>query len=464
VSFSDLAILVGSCMSNLIRYGVVAGDRVVVVAPNSIATVAIYFACARLGAIWVGVNPSAPAAEQVRQCQVVDPVLIIVDSAPDGLSRHVRVLSLEAAQCSRTDAVPASRPPLDTPCAIAFTSGTTAQPKPVVHTRAAVSLTAAALAAVDRNDTDRVGVVLPMSIHNVLVVGVIASLVAGATAVLVDRFNAVAVAAACRERRLTELSALVPATVYDLVRDHNVEPGDLASLRHAGVGGAGLQEDIRNSFEAKFAVRLVGSYGMTEAPGPVCLEHPAEIHRPGSSGLPLPHVVVDAVGETNRPARAGETGRLRVCPSREGPFAGLFRPPAWAWVDGELQSVAGAGTCLHTSDFGWIDDDGSVYVSTRDANVIVRGGVNVNTGELESILGLLPELREVAVVGEADDRLGERIVAYVELAPGADIGPDWLHQQARALLSHGKSPDEFVVTTLPRNTLGKVVRRLLTRP
>ena len=143
-----------------------------------------------------------------------------------------------------------------------------------------------------------------------------------------------------------------------------------------------------------------------------------------------------------------------------GPWAGLYRPSLGLWTaDGLVAREHGNG--FRTGDFGRIDDDGTVHVSGRKADVIIRGGVNVNAAELESILGQIPNLREVAVVGRPDARLGQRIVAFVESEQGAAVDPQFLVSQAREMLSHGKVPDEFVVGPLPRNAMGKVVKRQL---
>jgi acyl-CoA synthetase (AMP-forming)/AMP-acid ligase II len=465
VSYRDLATMVRRRAAALARHGVSPGDRVVVVAPNSAASVELFLACLLLGAIWVGVNPTAPPAERDRQSRLVRPALIVAD-APTAVPEPAPVVDLAAVLDEQSgEFLGTTTGPADSPCSIAFTSGTTGTPKAVVHSRAAVSLSAAALAATKLTHGDRIGVVLPLSIHNVIVVAAMAALFAGATAVVVDTFTAAAVAAACRDWRLTVLTALVPATIYDMVHDESIAPTALSSLRYAGAGAAGLSEQVRKAFEEKFDVRLVFSYGMTEAPGAVCLEDPDADHREGSSGVSLPHVVVGAVDEDGRPLARGQEGRLRVCPTDSGPWAGLFRPPIGQWIERGLVHRSSTDCCLDTGDYGWVELDGSVHISGRAAHVIVRGGVNVSAGELESILAGIAGVREIAVVGEPDERLGERIVAYVEMSVGAETDINRLRDRARNLLSHGKVPDEFVVVdTLPRNAMGKVVRPGLVRP
>lgn len=443
VSYAELGPSVRDLAGALTRQGVRAGDRVAVMLPNCVAAVQLYLACACVGAIWVGLNPAAPQAERDRQCALVRPVLTVT---PETLSDLV-------ADPAPWDGEP---PDPQTPCAIGFSSGTTGTPKAVVHNRAAVSLTAAVSAQAQVRGDDRVGVSLPMSIHNLIVVGALQTLFAGATCVPVQRMNASGVAAACERWKLTRLNALVPTTIYDILHDDTISPDALSSVRIAGTGAAGLSEELRAAFEAKFGVRLIGSYGMTEAPAVVCIESPDRAHVEGGSGRPLPHVRVEACDDTGHPLPAGTEGELVVSAAETGPWAGMYRPAVGTWTQTGLQPRP--GTRLRTGDRGWVDADGEVHVTGRQADVIVRGGVNVNAAEIESVLGRLAEIRDVAVLGEPDDRLGQRIIAFVEPAPGMVVEPERLRARAREVLAHGKVPDEFVIAALPRNAMGKVAR------
>jgi malonyl-CoA/methylmalonyl-CoA synthetase len=456
VHYRDLGESVRGLAGALVRQGVRSGDRVAVMLPNSEVCVELYLACALIGAIWVGINPSAPEAERERQCTLVSPtVLIGCDPGPAVTAwRFVEVadLDVEGAQFEE------SPPELNTPCAIAFSSGTTGTPKAVVHSRQAVSLTAAVLADAQLCADDRVGVILPMSIHNLIVVGALATLYAAATCVPIERMNAASVAAACRDRRLTKVNALVPATIYDLVHDDTIDPTSLSTLRVAGTGAAGLTEELRAAFEAKFGVRLSGSYGMTEAPGAVCVEGVGDPHAPGGSGRSLPHVLVESVDADDRPLGPNEEGDLVIRAADSGPWVGQFRPAIGTWTERGVQRRLVDDLILRTGDRGRVDADGIVYVAGRRDDVIIRGGVNVNAAEVESVLSDIPGVREAAVLGVSDPRLGQRIVAFVEPTSGAAVDSTSLHHYARRLLSHAKVPDDFVIRPLPRNAMGKVAR------
>ena len=458
VSYPELRPSVLGLAGGLAHNGVSTGDRVVVMLSNTAACVELYLACAWLGAIWVGINPTAPQGERDRQCTLVGPTVTVTASVPS--SKLGRVVQLEELHRQRADP-PAAPPEPTVPCAIGFSSGTTGTPKAIVHSRAAVSLVAAVLAGAKLRADDRVGVILPMSIHNLMAVGALPALFAGATCVAVERMNPAGVAAACRDRRLTLLNALVPATIYDLVHDDAIAAGTLSSLRFAGTGAAGLPETLRGDFEAKFGVRLVGTYGLTEAPGVVCTEDPDIPHVPGASGTPLPHLTVRTCDDHGRCLAEGQEGELVVCAADRGEWADLYRPAIGRWTENGFVATSLDEKCFRTGDYGWVDTDGTVHVTGRGADVIVRGGVNVNAAELESVLGQLPGVRDIAVVGKRDERLGQRIVAFVEPTSGVSLDAAQLRQKAQDLLSHGKVPDEFIVGVLPRNAMGKVARKQL---
>ena len=468
VDYSALASRVAALSALLAERDVRPGDRVVVSLPNAVSSVEAFLATAAAGAIWVGVNPAVPQAERARQSELVSPKVVIGTADAyrprgtdliDGWDGGEHVTAMPDAQL----ALP-TRPDPEAPCAIAFSSGTTGTPKAIVHSRAGLSLAAAALAAATVRRDDRVGVTLPCSILNVMIVGPLTSLIAGATTVLLDGFTARDVAAACEERRLTLVRALVPATVYDMVHDSEISPESLASLREAGTGAAGLAENLRAAFEEKFGIRLSGSYGLSEAPAALCCEDTGRPRNPGSSGTPLAHVEISIRDPAGAIQPTGATGEIWVGSARAGPWAQQYRGALGRLLEGELvpgpsDGPGFAGTCFGTGDFGFTDDEGSLHVVGRAADVITRGGVTVTATELEAIIGAFAGVREVAVIGRPDDRLGEQIIACVQPQAGHTLDPDVVRRQSATVLSHGKVPDQVIVLeALPRNAMGKVAR------
>ena len=449
VTYRELRSRVNALRTWMADQGVRHGDRVAVSLPNSVECVELLLASATLGAIWVGINTNAPAAERRRQLDAVKPRLVITE------------LDLQATQ-NDVGGANGEQPLPDTaaPCAIAFTSGTTGTPKAIVHSRAGISLVAASSSAMTLRGDDRVGVSLPLSILNVMIVGPLAAMSAGAEAVVVSPRNATELAAAVQSYGLTRIRALVPATVYDLVHAPGIGSDALSSLRVAECGASGLAEDLREQFEAKFGLRLAGSYGLSEAPAVVCHEDASAPHIPGASGRPLPHVSVSIRDECGRELPMDTEGEIWIAAATSGPWAHTYRPSLGTWSDGRLHARSTDETAFSTGDLGHLDSQGALHVTARKSDVIVRGGVSVTATELQSVLATIPGVRDVAVVGRHDRRLGERIVAYVEPATDADeLTEGWLRERALELLSRGKVPDVFVVVpALPRNAMGKVSR------
>lgn len=446
VTYRDLRHRVRALAAWLAGRGVGEGDRVAVSLSNSVDCVEFLLASATLGAIWVGINPNAPAAERRRQLDAVGPRLVITEP----------VVQAQAAIDDGADDFPDAQ----LPCAIAFTSGTTGTPKAIVHSRAGISLVAASSAAMTIHREDRVGVTLSLSILNVMIVGPLAALAAGAAAVLLSPHNATELAATVRSNGLTLVRALVPAAVYDLVHKPGIAADSLSSLRLAECGASGLAEDLRRQFEAKFDLRLVGSYGLSEAPAVVCREDALLPRRDGASGRPLPHVSVSIRDEGGGELPADTEGEIWVGPATFGKWADVYRPSLGTWSDGGFHSRDSAENAFPTGDLGFIDTYGALHVKARKSDVVVRGGINVTAMELEDVLSAIPGVRDVAVVGRADRRLGERIVAYVEPSTdGLAVTEDWLRERAVELLSRGKVPDAFVLMpVLPRNAMGKVAK------
>jgi acyl-CoA synthetase (AMP-forming)/AMP-acid ligase II len=166
-------------------------------------------------------------------------------------------------------------------------------------------------------------------------------------------------------------------------------------------------------------------------------------HVPGASGRPLPHLAVRVVdGEVRVGAAAGDD---------------RYRTMLGYWQRAEATAEALAGGELHTGDLGELGDDGYLFIRDRKSLLIVRGGANVYPAEVERVLLEAPGVTACAVVGVPDERLGERVVAVVEVAGAFD--EEAVRAHCLAGLARYKVPERFaVVDSLPRNAMGKIVR------
>jgi acyl-CoA synthetase (AMP-forming)/AMP-acid ligase II len=180
-------------------------------------------------------------------------------------------------------------------------------------------------------------------------------------------------------------------------------------------------------------------------------------HVPDASGRPLPHLRVRIAGEGGEDLPAGETGEVRVAPA---PGDDRYRLMLGYWQRPDATAEVLAGGELHTGDLGFLDDAGNLHIRDRKSLLIIRGGANVYPAEVERVLLDAPGVAACAVFGVPDDRLGERVVAVVELAAGvAELDEVAVRDHCLANLARYKVPERFVVVdSIPRNAMGKVAR------
>src|SRR5439155_15272028 len=165
------------------------------------------------------------------------------------------------------------------------------------------------------------------------------------------------------------------------------------------------------------------------------------------------------VDDTGADLPAGEDGEICVGPMTEGPWAGRYHLMLGYLERPDATAETLAGGVLHTGDIGHVDDDGFLFVRDRKKLVIIRGGANVYPAEVERVLGDAPGVAGCAVLGLANERLGERVVAVVQARPGETIDVAEVSAHCPVHLARYKVPERFVVVDeLPRNAMGKVQR------
>jgi acyl-CoA synthetase (AMP-forming)/AMP-acid ligase II len=304
-------------------------------------------------------------------------------------------------------------------------------------------------------------VVLPLTILNLMVLGPVSTLQAGACAVCIDHTDPVGLATWIRDERVSTMSA-VPAMIHDLLTHPDVAPADLASLVRPGCGGGATPESFRRLFEDRFGVRLTTGYGLTEAPTAVTVEDPALPGVAGASGRALPHVSVTVRADDGGSVAPGTVGEVCVGPADDGRFAGAYTPMLGYWNRPDATAEALHDGLLHTGDLGYLTTDGDLVITDRKGDLIVRGGANVYPAEVERVLHEEPRVGACAVVGVPDERLGERVVAAVVVEGGRPLTAEELRDHCSRSLARYKVPERFLfVDELPRNAMGKVVKRLV---
>jgi long-chain acyl-CoA synthetase len=348
------------------------------------------------------------------------------------------------------------------PAAIAYTSGTTGFPKGAVHSHHNLLLPGRVAAATGAYGPDvRQGVVLPLTILNLVVLGPLVAFQDGSACVCIDRIDPEGLAEWVRRERVGHFAA-VPTVYYDLLTHPNVKREDLASLRRPEVGGAECPEEFRRLYRERFGADVVIGYGMTEAPTAVTRTDGAAAPAPGLCGKAVPQVEIRILDEKDQPVPAGEIGEICVAPRASGPWAGVYTPMLGYWNKPDETAKALRNGVYHSGDLGFLDERGDLYIRGRRNELILRGGANVYPAEVERALQEHPAVAAAAVLGRPDVRLGQRVVAAVQLAAGREATPAELADFARARLARYKVPDEIaLVAALPRNAMGKVVKREL---
>lgn len=437
-------------------HGVEPGDRVAVSLPNETSIVVAFHGAMRLGAIWVGVNRNlAPPEKRWLLADSRASVLLTDDPLEAAGTRVVDLDGWRAAIEAADDGPLGVDVDPHAPAGIAYTSGTTGRPKGAVHSQHGLLLPGAVLVETRGYGPElRKGDCFPFTILNLAVLTTLLVSQAGGTCVLMDRIDAEGVAEWIRRERVTTWNG-PPALLHTLAHAEEIDVAALASLDEVWTGGADCPEVIRSAFRSRFGLPVLATYGLTEAPSVVAIDDRGGAdHAPGASGRPLPHLRVEIRGEDSEPVAPGETGEICVgaADDRYRPMLGYWQRPdatAATVVDGELR----------TGDVGFLDSDGRLHVRDRKSLVIIRGGANVYPAEVERVLLEHPAVASGAVFGIPDERLGERVAAVVEAAPGALVDVDEVRGHLLAQLARYKVPERItVVEALPRNAMGKIVR------
>ena len=283
--------------------------------------------------------------------------------------------------------------------------------------------------------------------------------VLGGTQVMIPVFDPVAVLTAVQEHGITDL-LLVPTMIQLVVDSPRVDEFDLTSVRRVMYGASPMSDALLGrTMKALPNTRFMQAYGMTElAPAATVLrpgDHEDPTHR-RSVGRAAPHAEVRVVGADDVELPRREVGEIVV---RGGNvMLGYWNRP-------EETAEALRGGWMHTGDAGWMDDEGYVYLTDRLKDMIISGGENVYSVEVESVLAQHPAVATCAVIGVPDETWGERVHAVVVPAAGAAVTLEELRASCADRLASYKVPRSMdVVDALPLSPVGKVLKRELRKP
>lgn len=451
--------------------GVGIGDLIAVLGRNSASYVIELLALSRLGAISVPLNWRLHPNEQAYVIDQAGITGLLYDDdfaddaaalmATTGLRSAVatgdrlvadarRLVELLAAQPAGVRVPDAEREPTDVH-RLLYTSGTTARPKGVVHTCG--NLTANHLAQVlelELTEADRILISAPLFHVSGLEAPGLATFVAGATMVLTPTFKPDDIVRVAADERITGM-VLAAQILFGLL--DRADPLPLESLRYLLF--AGVAPSVRREVKRRLPhVRLVDTFGMTELCNGVCyLDAAHEQSKLGALGAPFPGVHIRIVDEHFQPVPPGVEGEIIVRGEKISPGY---------WNDDEANRRTRRDGWFRTGDVGRIDADGYLWFVDRRADLIKSGGENIASAELERVIAGHPDVSEVAVIGVADPTWDEVPKAYVILRPGATATGEEIQAHCRAELARYKVPKYVqIVTSLPRNDSGKVLKKRL---
>jgi long-chain acyl-CoA synthetase len=408
------------------------------------------FAPLLLGAMWAGktvaVLPTmAPPPLLKLMCMetAVDLVITREEFVPQMVAVGLQCWIGDASAEIGPDEFPPAPKGSDA-AVLLYTSGTTGRPRAVALSEENIIANMDGLVqATGYDDTEVMLAVLPLFHAYGLTVSTLLPLTMGAKVVVPERFNPRQVLQLIEKHRVTCLIA-VPAQYRVLVKEPTEI--DASSLWLCIAGAERLPEHVAQDFEAKFKYPLVQGYGTTEL-SPVVSFSPCEDNAPGSVGRPLPNITVTIRNENDEVLPAGEIGE--VCVAGPTVMLGYVGDP-----DSTARKIRNG--VLRTSDKGYLDKDGYLFLVGRADDLVKVSGEKVYPSEVENALETIDGVEEAAVIAVPDEKHGSRLHAFVQLRPDVTLTDAALRASCRELLEHYKIPRVFsFVSQMPRTITGK---------
>jgi acyl-CoA synthetase (AMP-forming)/AMP-acid ligase II len=453
--------------------GVGEGDAVALMLPTGMGFVEAWWGVVRSGAVVVPTSHKATPEDLVACLSLTNARVLLVAGA--GCERHaallrermpgLRVIGLdmpasaglldyETLLASAKPVREAAPRPLDAPCAMYFTAGSTGQPKAVIRSHQSVVWGLSMLAR--RLDPSEVLLArAPMAHTGGSLTGPFAVLIAGGRLVLPDALSPAAILASVARHRVTALYVHPTVFAKGMLAELEARPVDLSSLRRLQWTAGPLPESVRSALFARFPqLPLEVTFGMTEASNIASIEYaPSARDRLSASncvGHPLPGAEIRIVDHNGAPVAAGQEGQIETRTPTS--FDGY-------WQDPEATAAAlSADGWLRTGDVGYFDELGALHLAGRSREIIKSGGMTVHPAEVEQALARHPLVDDVVVFGLPHADWDEAVVAAVALRHDEAVqSREALLLHCRAHLAHFKIPKAIhLVSALPRNASGKV--------
>ena len=478
------------CANRLASLGIVSGDRVGIALRNYPEWIAAFMAITSLGGVAVAMNAWWSGDELVYGIEDSGLKLLFTDiERTERLTPNLARLGIEVVTVRHRHQGLATwekfiegastempTPPIEPEdsATILYTSGSTAHPKGVLSTHRAIAnallgwecggtiamaLNPQMAAAVGRAapvPQDPPSIILTVPLFHVtgLVVQMLSSFRRGRKVVGMYKWDVEEALRIIQDERVTEFNG-VPTMAWELVQSPNRGKYDLSSLKSAGGGGAPMAPEHARQIDKTIAKGAPGTgWGMTETQGlATTIGGAAFLDRPRSCGRAVPPIVkVKAVKTDGTDAAPFETGELWI-------WGVMNLSGYWNKPDATADTLTDGW--VHTGDIGHLDEEGYVFITDREKDMVIRGGENIGCQEVEAVLYGHPAVLEAAVFGVPDERLGETLAAVVVARPDMTLTGDHLKTFAAEHVARFKVPDHVWIRTerLPRIASEKIFKR-----
>jgi long-chain acyl-CoA synthetase len=480
-SYAQVDEISGRVAGALLATGLERGDKVAVQLPNLPQFLFTYFGILKAGLVMVPLNPLLRAPEVQYHLEDSDAKVLVTfemfaeeavkgasqvrhedggsvttyvvnmpgnDQRPEGTKHYDELYFAEDTR----DITPMGA---DDTAVLLYTSGTTGKPKGAELTHFQLFMNCTVAGELFEFREDDIGVAVLPLFHVFGLSSVLNTSVRyGGTIVLIPRFELEPVVDAIEKHRCTIFSG-VPTMYFGLLK-MDTAGRDLSSLRVGVSGGAAIPGEVIKAFEEKFpGVVVLEGYGLSESASTTTFNVNAEQRKVLSIGKPIWGVEVKVVDDEDKELPTGEENVGEIVIRGHNIMKGYYKKP-------EATAEAFRNGWFHTGDLAYRDEDGYLFIVDRKKDLIIRGGYNVYPREIEEVLYANPDIAEAAVIGKADEKLGEEVVAVVTLKDGASCAPEDVIAYCKERLAAYKYPREVrIVDALPMGPTGKILKKEL---
>lgn len=475
LTYSQMEKRANSLAHGLLDLGVGRGDIVAILLFNCCEYMEITFAVNQIGAVWLPLNfrlagdefhyilENAEAKALITEQEFMPVVASIRERLPQ--LEHCLLLDTHVSEGwigydNLIERHLGERPPhadvdQDDLHRLMYTSGTTAHPKGVMLTYGNLYWkNIGHLLTFGITDEDRTLVVGPLYHVGGMDLPATGTLYAGGSVVILESFDPVTVLKTIHSEKVTNLW-LSPSMTIMLFNEPTFHQYDVSSVRFIIDGGEKMPPTLIQQFEEKFPnAWFADAYGLTETvSGDTFLAKDRILNKLGSVGKPVPHLHVRILDDNDHEVAPNELGE--ICLKGQKVFKGYWKNP-------EATAEVLRGGWFHTGDIGTLDEEGYLYIIDRKKDMIISGGENIASPEVERVIYELPAVLEVAVVGIPHPKWLEVPKAYVVLKPGEKLSAEEIIHHCKGALAKFKVPKEVeFMDQLPRNPSGKVLKREL---